>query len=151
MKVKTLVGSGDKIGLFTLPFLLLGVILNILFPYFFSVRGSPMVVTVMALLILLAGVTMWVWSVLWIVTYVPRNKLITTGPYSLVKHPLYTAVAFLVLLWIGFLLSTWLGVVIGITLYTGSRLFSPEEEAHLSKMFGPKWDEYCKKVKIPWL
>lgn len=151
MKVKALVGSGDKIGLFTLPFLLLGVILNMLFPSFFSVGGPPMVVTVIALLILLAGVTIWIWSVLLILTNIPQNKLITHGPYALVKHPLYTAVAFLVLPWLGLLLNTWVGVVIGIILYIGSRRFSPKEEALLSKTFGPKWDAYCKQVKIPWL
>lgn len=148
MKVKALVGSGDKIGLFTLPFLLLGVILNVLMPSFFSVGGPPMVVTVVALLLLLAGVTIWIWSALLIVTNIPHNKLITHGRYAVGKHPLYTAVAFLVLPWIGVLLNT---LVIGITLYIGSRFFSPEEEALLAKTFGPKWDEYCKKVKIPWL
>ncbi len=151
MKVKALVGSGDKIGLFTLPVLLLGVILNVLMPSFFSVGGPPMVVTVIALLLLLAGVTIWIWSALLIVTNVPHNKLITHGPYAFVKHPLYTGVAFLVLPWIGLLLNTWIGVVLGITLYIGSRLFSPQEEALLAKTFGPAWDTYRKKVKIPWL
>ena len=86
-----------------------------------------------------------------ILTKVPKNELITSGPYALVKHPLYTGVALLVLPWIGFLLNTWLGVVIGLVLYTGSRLFAPKEEAALSKAFGAAWDEYCSKVKIPWL
>jgi protein-S-isoprenylcysteine O-methyltransferase Ste14 len=151
MKMKALVGSGDKIGLFTLPFLLVGVILNILMPSFFSVGGPPIVLTVISLLMLLPGVTIWIWSVILIVTNVPQKKLITNGPYSLVKHPLYTGVSLLVLPWIGLLLNTWLGVVIGITHYIGSRLFSPEEEEQLSKTFGPTWDEYRKKVKIPWL
>ena len=151
MKLHAPVGSGGKIGLFTLPFLLLGVILNILMPSFFSVGGPAIVLTVIALLVLLAGVTIWIWSVMLIVTNVPQKKLITHGPYSFVKHPLYTGVAFLVVPWIGLLLNTWLGVVIGITLYIGSKLFAPREEALLSKTFGPAWDEYCKKVKIPWL
>jgi protein-S-isoprenylcysteine O-methyltransferase Ste14 len=151
MNVKALVGSGDKIGLFTLPFLLLGVILNRKKPSFFRVGGPPIVVKVIALLMLFPGVTMWIWSVLLIVTNVPQNKLITNGPYALVKHPLYTSVALLVLPSIGFLLNTWLGGVIGIILYTGSRLFAPEEEALLSKTFGPTWEEYRKQVKIPWL
>jgi protein-S-isoprenylcysteine O-methyltransferase Ste14 len=151
MKVKALEGSGDKIGLFTLPFLLLGVILNRKKPSFFRVGGPPIVVKVIALLMLLPEVTMWIWSVLLIVTNVPQNKLITNGPYALVKHPLYTSVALLVLPSIGFLLNTWLGGVIGIILYTGSRLFAPEEEALLSKTFGPTWEEYRKQVKIPWL
>jgi protein-S-isoprenylcysteine O-methyltransferase Ste14 len=60
-------------------------------------------------------------------------------------------VALLVLPSVGLLLNTWLGGVIGITLYLGSRLFAPEEEALLAKTFGPSWDAYCKQVKIPWL
>jgi protein-S-isoprenylcysteine O-methyltransferase Ste14 len=69
----------------------------------------------------------------------------------LVKHPLYTAVALLVLPWVGFLLNTWLGALIGIVLYIGSRIFAPREEASLSKTFGAKWDEYARTVRMPWL
>jgi hypothetical protein len=55
MKLKALVGSGDKIALFTLPFLLLGAILTILMPSFFSVGDPPIVLTVISLL----HVTCW--------------------------------------------------------------------------------------------
>ena len=151
MKVKVLVGSGDKIMLLTLPFLIVGLILNILFPSFFSVGGPPMALMVISMIILILGVTIWLWSVVLILTRVPKKELITNGPYSLVKHPLYTSVALLVLPWLGFLLNTWLGVLVGAVLYIGSRLFSPEEEEILAKTFGTTWDEYCNKVKIPWL
>jgi protein-S-isoprenylcysteine O-methyltransferase Ste14 len=151
MKLKVLIGSGHRLMLLALPFLIVGLVLNILFPSWFSVGGPPLVLTVISIVVLIPGVIVWIWSVFLILTRVPRNELITNGPYSLVKHPLYTGVAFLVLPWIGFLLNTWLGAVIGIVLYIGSRLFSPEEERTLSKAFGAAWDEYCKKVKIPWL
>lgn len=72
-------------------------------------------------------------------------------PYAFLKHPLNTGVVLLVLPWISFLFNTWLGILIGIILYSGSRLFWPEEEKQLLKTFGPAWDEYCKKAKIPWL
>ena len=74
MKLKALVGSGDKIGLFTLPFLLVGVILNMLFPSFFSVGGPPLALTVIALLMLSPGITIWIWSVILIVTKVPQKN-----------------------------------------------------------------------------
>jgi len=80
-----------------------------------------------------------------------KKNLITSGPYSLVKHPLYTGVALLVLPWIGFLYNTWLGVVIGLMVYIGSRMYAPREEKILSKIFGSAWDEYRQKVKIAWL
>ena len=40
--LKRLIGSGDRIMLLTLPFLIAGVILNISFPAFFSVGGPPL-------------------------------------------------------------------------------------------------------------
>jgi len=151
MKLKTLVGSGDTIMLLTLPFLIIGLILNILFPSLFSVGGPSTALRVISIVILIPGVTIWIWSVVLLLTRIPKGELITYGPYSVVKHPLYTTVAFLVLPWLGFLFNTWLGVVLGIVLYSASRLFSPEEERTLSKAFGATWDEYCQAVKIPWL
>lgn len=151
MQLKELVGSGEKIGLLTLPFLVIGLILNVAFPSFFSVGGPSPALSVISIVMLVAGLTIWIWSAFLILTKVPRKELITTGPYSLVKHPLYTGVALLVLPWIGFLLNTWLGVVIGVVLYVGSRMFSPEEEATLSKTFGTAWDEYNDTVRMPWL
>lgn len=151
MKLKVLVGSGDKIGLLTLPFLIIGLILNIIFPSFFSMGGPSTVLTVISIIILIPGIVIWIWSVVLILIKVSKKELIISGPYSLVKHPLYTGVALLVFPWIGFLLNTWLGALIGIVLYIGSRVFSPEEELILSKAFGTAWDEYCNNVKIPWL
>jgi protein-S-isoprenylcysteine O-methyltransferase Ste14 len=151
MKLKVLVGSGKKIGLLTLPFLIIGLILNFMIPSLFSVGGPSIVLWVISIIILIPGVTIWIWSVVLILTKIPQKELITNGPYSFVKHPLYTGVALLVLPWIGFLFNTWLGVLIGIIVYIGSRIFSPEEEEILSKTFGATWDEYSVKVKIPWL
>jgi protein-S-isoprenylcysteine O-methyltransferase Ste14 len=151
MKLKVLIGSGDKIGLLVLPFLTVGLILNILFPSFFTVGGPPAVLVAASIVMLIPGIIIWLWTVVLILTKVPKGELITTGPFSLVKHPLYTGVALLVLPWIGFLLNTWLGTLIGIVLYIGSRMFSIAEENMLSEAFGPAWEEYTKKVMISWL
>jgi protein-S-isoprenylcysteine O-methyltransferase Ste14 len=105
-------------------------------PSLFRVGGPSAGLKVISIIILIPGVTIWIWSVILILTKVPKKGLITNGPYSLFKHPLYTGVAFLVLPWIGFLFNSWLGILIGIFLYIGSRLFSPAEEILLSSLFG---------------
>lgn len=151
MKLSVLVGNGKKIGLLVLPFLVVGIAVNILVPSVFSVGGPPLGLLIVSIVVLVPGVVVWIWSVALIVTVIPQKKLITTGPYALVKHPLYTGVALLVLPWVGFICNTWLGVVIGVVVYAGSRLFSPEEEATLSKIFGAEWDVYRRKVRIGWL
>jgi protein-S-isoprenylcysteine O-methyltransferase Ste14 len=151
LRLGALIGSGDRIGAFVLPFVLAGVALNIVFPEAFSVGGPPAWLQAASAFAFAVGVVAWAWSVLLILTKVRAGELVTTGPYSVVKHPLYTSVALLVLPWLGFLLDTWLGALIGIVLYVASRLFAPAEEAELADLFGPGWDAYCRRVKVPWL
>lgn len=148
---RELVGSGERIALLTLPFVVVGVVLNLAFPAFFSVGGPSQALRALSIAILVPGVMIWIWSAALILTHVPRKHLITSGPYALVRHPLYTGVALLVVPWIGFLLDTWLGVVIGLVLYLASRRFSPDEEARLSQTYGRAWNDYRATVKLPWL
>lgn len=145
----TLIGSGHKIGALMLPFLAIGLALNVLYPRVFSVAGPPVGLKMLSFVVLLFGIANWMWSVALILIKVPRRELITTGPYALVKHPLYTGMALLVLPWAGFLMNTWLGAILGIVLYVATRMFAPEEERILAKTFGTAWDEYCRTVKIP--
>jgi protein-S-isoprenylcysteine O-methyltransferase Ste14 len=150
-ELKVLVGSGDRIGLFALPFAVVGVLLNVLVPSVFSVgRPAPSLRLVLAV-VLAAGIAIWAWSVVLILIKVPRGELITRGPYAWVKHPLYTSVGLLVLPAGGFLLHSSLGALLGVALYLGSRLFAPEEERFLAKTFGATWDDYLKRVWLPWL
>jgi len=151
VSLRALVGSGWKIVLLLLPFLVVGVVLNVLFPSAFSVGGPPAALAVLSVIVLDCGATIWAWSVVLIRTKVPKGELITSGPYSLVKHPLYTAVALLIWPWVGFLFDTWLGAALGIVIYAGRRTFAPEEEGALSEKFGAAWDDYCRNVKMPWL
>jgi protein-S-isoprenylcysteine O-methyltransferase Ste14 len=147
----TLVGSGDRIVLFMSPFIVVALLLVIADPGELRVVGPPAWLRTLSIPVLILGLAIWVWSVVLILTNVPQGRLITTGPYAWVKHPLYTAVALLVLPWLGFLLDTWLGLVLGIALYVASRIFAPQEEATLSRTFGDAWRAYSRNVKLGWL
>lgn len=149
--LKVLVGSGDSIGLLVLPFVLVGLVMNVAWPATFGVGGPSDALRVLSIAVLIPGVIGWLWSVALILTDVPRGRLITTGPFALVKHPLYTSVALLVLPWVGFLLNTWLGALIGVVLYFAARRYAPQEEAQLAETFGAEWDAYCARVRIPWI
>jgi protein-S-isoprenylcysteine O-methyltransferase Ste14 len=137
--------------LWTLPFLAAGLVLNIAYPALFDVGGPPTALGAVSVAVLAVGVTIWAWSVVLILTYVPKGRLITHGPYAVLLHPLYTAVALLVLPWLGFLLDTWLGAALGVVMYTASRIFAPAEERELARTFGDAWARYRNAVKLPWL
>jgi protein-S-isoprenylcysteine O-methyltransferase Ste14 len=149
--LKMLVGSGDKIGRFLLPFLVVGVTANVLWPSVFSVGGPSATVAAIAWAVLGVGVVIWLWSVVLILTKVPRRELITTGPFALMKHPLYTGVGLLVIPAVGVLLDTWLGIALGGLLYLAARRYAPEEERGLAETFGAEWDAYADSVLLPWL
>jgi protein-S-isoprenylcysteine O-methyltransferase Ste14 len=146
-----LIGSGDRIAAVVLPFLVVGVLLNLAFPEVFRVGGPPLWLAVVSAGLLALGVLVWAWSVVLILTKVRTGELVTFGPYAVVKHPLYTAVALLVLPWLGFLLDSWLGAVLGVALYATSRRFTADEEAELADDFGVAWDAYRGHVMLPWL
>lgn len=149
--VRALVGSGDRIMLFVLPFAVVGIGFNIAFPDVFRVGGPPPWLAGVSWVLLAAGLVGWAWSVALVLTRVRAGELVTTGPYALAKHPLYTSVALLVLPWLGLLLDTWIGIVLGVALYVASRLFAPAEETDLARRFGPEWDAYRRRVLLPWL
>ena len=127
------------------------VALNVAFPELFSVGGPPVAVRVVSAIVLCAGIVIWLWSAVLILTRVPRGELITTGPFAIVKHPLYTGVSLLVLPALGLLLNTWLGIAVGLVMYFATRLYAPNEETELAERFGASWKRYEAGVRIPWL
>ena len=84
----------------------------------------------------------------------PRSddEFVTTGPYRLVRHPMYTAVLFNSL---GLALLTQSLLVLGLStlLAVLIMLMIPAEEAQLLEAYGTKYGEYRRDVKalIPFL
>ncbi|MFZ1041735.1 MAG: isoprenylcysteine carboxylmethyltransferase family protein [Anaerolineales bacterium] len=151
MNIKELIGIGDKTGRIIFPIIIIGILINILFRSYFFIGGPSSWLLIISTIVLIIGLINCIWSQILIIINVPKHKLITSGPFSIVKHPLYTGVSLLVIPWVGLLINTWLGVVIGITLFIILRIYAPEEEKKLSNIFGIAWTEYTKKVRIPWL
>lgn len=145
--LKLLTGSGDKIGPFILPFIIIGFILYFIFPSIFIIQKSNFL-EIFGLVLLILGLIVCVWSQILIFIKVPKKQLITQGPYALVRHPLYTGVSLLVLPGLGFLLDNWLGLLFGLILYVTTRIYRSEEEKRMKKEFGEK---YSKSVLFPWL
>ncbi len=150
MKLKTLVGSGDRIMSCAAPFIVLGVVANVLWPSVFAL-GFGAAGLVAGIVLLAVGVPVWLTGVALVLTHVPKKKLITTGPFAVLLHPMYTTVSLLVFPGLGLLFDTWVGAGTGVVLYVFARMFSPAEDAILAKVFQKEYAEYRKRVLIPWL
>lgn len=81
------------------------------------------------------------------------HKLITEGPYRLVRNPIYTGM-FGMLLATGLAVSHWVGLLIGIVVYAfGTVVRVHSEEKLLRGAFGAEFDAYAQLVPavIPFL
>ncbi len=150
MIIKVLIGAGDQIMGLTLPFAIIGIALNILFPEMFRMNLGLFGI-VLGCVLLIVGVPLWLTSAVQVLVYVPRNKLITTGPFALARHPLYTSVALLVIPGLGFVLDSWVGIMIGVIMYIVSRRCSRGEDEKLDELFRDEYRSYRSKVLLPWL
>ena len=81
------------------------------------------------------------------------HKLITEGPYRLVRNPIYTGM-FGMLLATGLAVSHWVGLLIAIVVYALGTLFRVRSEEKLLRgAFGAEFDSYARRVPavIPFL
>lgn len=150
MKLKVLVGAGDRILLSTLPSAVIVVVANVLKPSWFAM-GLGTTGLVVGLVLLAIGVPTWVASAALVLVQAPGRKLITWGPFAVVRHPLYVAVSLLVLPGLGFLLDSSLVIALGVVLYAFVRIFSPLEEKVLEELFPQEYPAYRARVLLPWL
>lgn len=109
---------------------------------------------ILGVLVILLGLIIYILAIkIKITKAIKENRLLTTGIYSIVRNPIYSA---------------WLLLCTGALLYSGSLLLAlllflifwayltilmkHTEEKWLTKLYGASYTEYCKKVNrcLPW-
>jgi protein-S-isoprenylcysteine O-methyltransferase Ste14 len=81
------------------------------------------------------------------------HRLVTEGPYSIVRNPIYTGM-FGMLLATGLAISHWIGLLIAIAIFAiGTAIRVHSEEKLLREMFGEEFEAYTRKVPavVPFL
>jgi protein-S-isoprenylcysteine O-methyltransferase Ste14 len=72
-----------------------------------------------------------------------EHKLVTSGPYRWVRHPLYTAGSSMFVAF-GMMADNWFIALLGILAFIGMAIRTPKEEASLIEKFGDEYREYMK-------
>jgi protein-S-isoprenylcysteine O-methyltransferase Ste14 len=80
-----------------------------------------------------------------VVEVVPKQKVISTGPYAIVRHPMYAGAA-LVNLFAPLALGSWWGLPLALAWLTVILLRLLDEEELLCQKL-PGYEEYCQKVQ----
>jgi protein-S-isoprenylcysteine O-methyltransferase Ste14 len=81
------------------------------------------------------------------------HKLITQGPYSVVRNPIYTGMLGM-LLATGLAISHWIGLLIAVVVFLiGTAVRVHSEEKLLREAFGEEFEDYARKVPavVPFL
>jgi protein-S-isoprenylcysteine O-methyltransferase Ste14 len=74
------------------------------------------------------------------------HTLATTGPYRLVRHPIYTGMLGM-LLATGIAISHWLALIIAVVVFfVGTEIRVRSEERLLREAFGPDFEAYSRRV-----
>ncbi len=100
----------------------------------------------------LAGIGLWIWAQIALGTeWSPqlqlreKHRLITTGPYTRMRHPLYSGM----ILWAGGLALTsanWIFVAIALLVGSVFLIRVPREEQMMVDEFGEEYREYIKRT-----
>lgn len=74
-----------------------------------------------------------------------EHKLITSGPYRWVRHPLYTTGSSMFVAF-GMMADNWFIAALGMLAFIGMASRTPREEANLIEKFGDEYREYMKRT-----
>lgn len=74
-----------------------------------------------------------------------EHKLVTSGPYRWVRHPLYTFGSSLFIAF-GMMADNWFIALLGILAFIAMTIRTPKEEANLIEKFGDEYRDYMKRT-----
>ena len=74
-----------------------------------------------------------------------EHKLVTSGPYRWVRHPLYTVGSSMFVAF-GLMADNWFIMLLGVLAFILMAIRTPKEEANLIEKFGDEYREYMKRT-----
>jgi protein-S-isoprenylcysteine O-methyltransferase Ste14 len=80
------------------------------------------------------------------ITFRPANTLVTTGPYTFTRNPMYVSLALLTIAFAFFLNSWWIVLLLVPTLLIVQQVVIVPEERYLRRRFGAEYEAYTRRV-----
>lgn len=123
--------------------------------YSLQIKELKIPFIIIGIMLVLLGAWLWLSSNFKakIDTCIKENHLVTSGVYSMVRNPIYSAF-FLVCIGAFFIEANIILFVLPVGYYAYMTVFLIKtEEKWLRKLYGQEYEEYCKSVNrcIPWI
>lgn len=148
-------GAGPAYVITIVALTIAGIVLSQLgiLPYL-RIRSTIIVLHSLGTICFIVGIWLWVSAAIKekLQDKIVANKLVTTGVYSVVRHPIYSAFAF-VLTGILLIYSNFYLLLLPFIYWAFlTALMKATEEKWLVDQFGKEYEDYCRQVNrcIPW-
>src|SRR6478672_3238711 len=139
---------------------MLGIAVSIIDWAYFRNAADNLLLSIIGLFIIITGIIFRIWAIHTLgkqftptVQVKEDHQLITSGPYSVVRHPSYLG-AMWAMVGISVFLNSIIGTIISfVCMFYAYYIRITTEEQALSELFGKEYSEYQKKVKklIPFI
>lgn len=101
---------------------------------------------ILGLVLLIAGLPIFVIPGLTIDKYFNEKKLATRGIYGYFRHPIYGSWIIFIIPGIVLIINSLIGLTIPVFMYVVYKILIVEEERYLEESFGKEYEEYKKNV-----
>lgn len=140
-------GIGPKFALPSLLYGIFGAYLTYKYPEHLRIAVAPSWATVACGTgILVAGIVIYAMSLRLLNENMKRGCLVTTGPYGVVRHPVYAAWILLIVPGLALVFGSWPLVTAPAVCYASFKIFIHEEEDALESMFDNAYTGYRSNV-----
>ncbi len=147
MNKMTLFGCGPKLAILCLPYVLLSLAVMYKYPDFLNMKFLDNIYGQIAGFILLgAGIIFWISSAVFFLRNFKPGVLLTTGPFSLCRNPIYSSIIIFIIPSLALLFHSGLTFTIAIVMYIVFSLSIHGEANVLRKIFGEEFEKYEREV-----
>jgi protein-S-isoprenylcysteine O-methyltransferase Ste14 len=138
-----LFGCGPKLALLFLPYVILSLIVMYEYPEFSDLRFLDFSLAKIAGFIWLGiGVIYWMYSAIYFLKNFKPGTLITNGPFSLCRNPIYSSIIVFIIPSLGLIFHSGLIFSIAIVLYIGFKISIHGETIVLRRIFNEEYTLY---------
>ena len=140
-------GIGPRILVSSAAYAVLGIAATCLWPTVCLIPWPPTAVFVtLGIVLLVIGVPMWLIAVRAVMRAYHSDRLVTSGVFGLVRHPVYSAWIVFNIPAIALLCRSWPLLLAPLVAYAVFRLSISTEDEYLEKRFGQEYLDYRTRV-----